>query len=78
MVLIAAYHAGWASQPDFCGATGEGDLQLFFSLVIPEATRIISPVVEKYGFPATQEGEFVQWSDARDAGRLVQRQSCDS
>jgi len=33
-----------------------GNLLSFFNSVIPEATRIIAPVVEKYGFPATQEG----------------------
>ena len=53
----AVYRAGCVSQPDFLARTGAGNLLLFFNSVIPEATRIIAPVVEKYGFPATQEGE---------------------
>jgi len=43
--------------PDVIAWTGEGDLGKFFRLVIPEASRIYAPVVEKYGFPPTQEGE---------------------
>ena len=44
---------------DVLAWTGEGDLGKFFRLVVPEASRIFAPVVEKYGFPATQDGEFV-------------------
>ena len=36
---------------------GAHDLQLFFQTVIPKATEIIRPVVTKYGYPATQDGE---------------------
>ena len=35
-----------------CGA----DLPSFFTRVIPAATRTIGPVVQKYGFPETQDG----------------------
>jgi hypothetical protein len=44
---------------DVLAWAGEGDLGKFFRLVVPEASRIFAPVVEKYGFPATQDGEFV-------------------
>ena len=36
---------------------GAGDLGKFFVAVIPEATNIIAPIVEKHGYPPTQEGE---------------------
>ena len=39
------------------GAGGD-DLGRFFMSVIPRATEIIAPVVQKYGFPVTQQGNI--------------------
>jgi hypothetical protein len=37
---------------------GKDDLGKFFMSVIPRATEIIASVVEKYGFPSTQQGNI--------------------
>ena len=38
---------------------GGDDLGRFFTVVIPEATKIILPVVQKYGYEPSQEGKFI-------------------